>query len=221
MKNSINFDLVAVGSGSFQTNIINEVHMKIVRKDPDFVEFPEWFPISQIWNIRRNISLNASIRAAVVVSNYHLIEHTKKLNRSATAKVLEELSAEAPRGMVFPRYHVLLEPFNKKLGQLLQGGIVQRLVEFYYKIKVVNISKGPEMLTNEHLEIGFKIWLMFVVLLICDCLHLRNTLLTVLEDDEADFTVDLHLESLQIDVGFLFQAKHCTLTKNLLSLIGD
>lgn len=121
-------------------------------------------PSAQAKRLELNISQNASSRGAVVLSNFQLMRNMQRLNGVTTVKVLSELFAEAPRGMLFPRFHVLYEPFNRKLDQLSQAGIVQRLIESYYTNNMIKNTKGPEVLTLKHLELGFQIWLLFIVL---------------------------------------------------------
>lgn len=100
----------------------------------------------------------------MLITNFDLINLRSKLNGIAEVKVLNELFMEVPRGLRFPRGHVLFEPFDRKLVQLIQAGIVQRLVKSYYDLNMARIKKGPAVLTLQHLELGFQIWLFFLAL---------------------------------------------------------
>lgn len=54
---------------------------------------------------------------------------------------------------------VLFRPFNHKLKQLTESGIVQRLIQPYFENKFSLDELGPSVLTMEHLKVGFQAWI--------------------------------------------------------------
>lgn len=67
-------------------------------------------------------------------------------------------------GMIFPRNHRLYEIFDRKFQQMFVGGLVDRYVSVYTrgldaKMYAHLYEPVPQMLTLEHLEAGFVVWL--------------------------------------------------------------
>lgn len=119
---------------------------------------------NQLAELSNRISTNSSVKAAMIITNLNFIKLRSEPNGVANVKVLNELVMEVPRGLMFPRFHVLYEPFSRKLDQLFQAGIVQRLVQSYYNFNMAQITKGPKVLTIEHLALGFQVWLFFLMI---------------------------------------------------------
>lgn len=64
----------------------------------------------------------------------------------------------------FSSNHILYEKFNSKLKQLIESGIVQRWVDYFYRRKYDLEGSGPSVLTLDDLEVGFQVWFCFVLL---------------------------------------------------------
>lgn len=62
-----------------------------------------------------------------------------------------------------PRHHFLYESFNEIIKKLFEGGIIKTFIEPYYLIRNTQGKKQPEVLTLDHLMIGFQLWLFFLV----------------------------------------------------------
>lgn len=66
------------------------------------------------------------------------------------------------RSITFRPYHPYFEMFNEKIGELISGGILQHLYRKKLNPKsqfFVEENIGPQILTMEHLEMGFAICL--------------------------------------------------------------
>lgn len=113
-----------------------------------------------VFEIAEDIITNSSVRASLIVSNYETVKLTETISGKFPVNLLKnEIFGESPRGLRFPRHHKLFDPFNDKIKQLLEGGIMQMWVEEFYNLKRTITSKHPEVLTTDHLSTGFKIWL--------------------------------------------------------------
>lgn len=86
----------------------------------------------------------------------------------STGMILSRLLSErfylGMSGMIFPRNHRFFEMFDKKFQQLVTAGIIDHMNKPYFEYTSWNYYKhkypvGPKVLTMEHLEAGFKVWL--------------------------------------------------------------
>lgn len=77
------------------------------------------------------------------------------------------------KGLRIPINHKFSDIFNKKLQQLFEGGLTSRddinkdytmSQKFYSDYNPELYYDGPEVLTLEHLEAGFVIWLCCIVI---------------------------------------------------------
>lgn len=90
-----------------------------------------------------------------------------KLTNGAVLKRLlkEERLALVMKGWMFPKNHEFYEIFDHKLQQLFTSGLINFYVsEFLQKVDPKRYYKPeePKVLTMEHLEAGFVIWLISV-----------------------------------------------------------
>lgn len=68
------------------------------------------------------------------------------------------------KSFVFPRNHFIPLVFERKIPQLVEAGITERILkEFEYSDRKSHDDKR-KVLTIEHLSVGFKIWLLFLAL---------------------------------------------------------
>lgn len=88
-------------------------------------------------------------------------------------RVLKERFCLDVSGIRFPMNHKLFEVFDTKIQQLLANGLVEHFVsesyealnpkyELYLRHKTLNEPENPKVLTLEHLEAGFVIWLLSI-----------------------------------------------------------
>lgn len=82
-------------------------------------------------------------------------------------RLLKEIILTDRCGICFPIHHRLFTIFNRKIQQLIEGGIVDLLKEEALKYLNPNrykhlFTQEPEVLSMRHLEAGFVIWLISV-----------------------------------------------------------
>lgn len=68
--------------------------------------------------------------------------------------------------LALPKNSFISSVFNKKIILLVESGITQKLVKDFhneYKIEVPE-EEGPEVLSYEHLEVGFQAWLLLLLI---------------------------------------------------------
>lgn len=108
-------------------------------------------------NLTTFITTNASSRSSLVVTEAHWATLHNQHKGQLSVKVLSEIFSVSIRGMIFPRYHVLFDPFNEKLKQLYEAGIIQSWIEELNKIKYKQPEDGPAVLTVDHVTVGFQV----------------------------------------------------------------
>lgn len=108
-------------------------------------------------NLTTLITTNASSRSSLVVTEAHRATLHNQHKGQLSVKVLSEIFSVSIRGMIFPRYHVLFDPFNEKLKQLYEAGIIQNWIEELNKIKYKPPEDGPAVLTVDHVTVGFQV----------------------------------------------------------------
>jgi len=76
-------------------------------------------------------------------------------------KVLEESFLSTHEGIVLVFGHPLNEAINDKISALLESGIMNRWIKQAYSTAKIggDPEDGPQVLTLDHLFIGFAIWL--------------------------------------------------------------
>jgi hypothetical protein len=72
-------------------------------------------------------------------------------------------------GMVFPKNHKLFEIFDRKIQQLLSGGIINHYTEEWFQYlnpkRYAHLkSQDPEVLKMSDLEAGFMVWLITILI---------------------------------------------------------
>lgn len=86
----------------------------------------------------------------------------------------------------FTRSYFLWQSFNIKLKQLIESGIVNRMIDSYYEYKFDLEAPGPSILTIAQLKVGF---LIFVACLLISTLSFLLELII--------FSKDLFTEAMQ------------------------
>lgn len=105
-----------------------------------------------------------SFEGGLQIGYDQLMYHVKKSNGSILQRVLKEDLFINMLGLRFDMFHVFFEIFERKVEQLITGGIIN------YYIKQVTEDMNPKryehlyvneskVLTMKHLEAGFVIWL--------------------------------------------------------------
>lgn len=71
------------------------------------------------------------------------------------------------KGLAFPRNHRFFEVFNKRVKQMIAGGIVDQLSDEFKdltgKKKITSNLEAAEPMTLEHLQAGFVVWLISLI----------------------------------------------------------
>lgn len=138
--------------------------------------FVETFFSNYIFSIRQVFcDKNCSVDIAEPANKAFQIWARKALSlindgyRSGISSItlLEENMISTPMSHYFPAYSPLFEIFNEKIHQLLAGGFFFYWDENYYNSKLyVNKPEeiGPQVLTMEHLKVGFLVCLCPLIL---------------------------------------------------------
>lgn len=78
----------------------------------------------------------------------------------------------------FNKNHFLFKAFDRKLSQLVEAGLAKRFIDEFendYKMER-EPDVEPEVLSFEHLSVGFQIWLLFLLVsFLCFCLELLRS----------------------------------------------
>lgn len=91
---------------------------------------------------------------------------------SSQGKILSRLLPESLSMeitcMIFPKFHRFFDIFDQKIQQLIIGGFVNSTRDFHktasHKKYTQSFAElgGPQILTMEHLETGFVVWLVSI-----------------------------------------------------------
>jgi hypothetical protein len=93
----------------------------------------------------------------VVTDNLHLSALMKKANFDYL--VLDEKIMSENMAFFFPWNHFLHDAFDRKLSQLVDSGVAGKLVDDATFVKRRKVETFDVVLTMDHLDIVFRIWL--------------------------------------------------------------
>lgn len=95
-----------------------------------------------------------------ITDDIHLNKLRKRSNLTFKYTQLNEKIMSDHVGFYFPWNHFLHEAFDRKLGHMIDSGVVKKLVEDAAFIREAKCeSFNPDVLTMEHLDVVFQIWL--------------------------------------------------------------
>lgn len=77
--------------------------------------------------------------------------------------VLQEKVITDYYGIMIHTNSFMFAPTNKKVVQFVESGMAQFLVDKYRYINKFTDDEGPQVLTLDHLDAGFYVWLVCVV----------------------------------------------------------
>lgn len=112
---------------------------------------------------------DSSFRGTIAVSALTANILSTRTKGTFLERVLPENIYTEMTSMVFPHFHKFFEIFDEKIQQLITGGFVGYLAEFWTKTdnkkKYAHLYfylSEPQVLTLKHLEAGFVIWLISI-----------------------------------------------------------
>lgn len=115
-----------------------------------------------------NIIAEPANRASAITSKLVLNIIHYRIYRSGFSSLvlLDENVMSSCRAMNFPPFSPFYEEFNGKVSRMISGGLIEYWYSNYLGLKkAIRVDEiGPEILTMEHLEIGFVICLIPMVL---------------------------------------------------------
>lgn len=136
--------------------------------------------------IMTDIALNSSLKAAVVIDELDDMFLRAKLGDSLN--LLSENFAHEARAVIVYKSHVLYPCFKAKHDQLIESGFVVHWQKAFLVRSQKRVS-GPTVLTMEHLEAGFLVWIysivFSVIVFIAELLH--SNYLKLLEFIQSPF----------------------------------
>ena len=126
----------------------------------------DYFSQQEFWNFFNVISEPAN-KATLVTMKWSIKKIQAKDYRSGETSLalLEEDYMTVPMGMRFTKFSPLFEIYNKMLGLMESNGLMEYWRQTFKPsslLKVENI--GPEVLTMDHLKVGFLTCLIPLIL---------------------------------------------------------
>lgn len=100
------------------------------------------------------------VKRAVITDSIHITSLTKSRGGIFKYKIMREkiISDYLSLMMVDPN-NTLRTAFDQKMQQLVEAGIASKIVNDATKLNLQIGAEGPEILTLNHLEVWFIIWL--------------------------------------------------------------
>lgn len=107
-----------------------------------------------------DVLLADGVKKAVITDTNHVSSLAKLSNGTFKYKIMKEkiISDHLSFIMVDPN-NFLRKTFNHKMQQLVEAGIAKKIVNDATKTFKLVGAEGPEILTLNHLEVWFIIWL--------------------------------------------------------------
>lgn len=107
-----------------------------------------------------DIAAEPANKATILTSSELLTEVLTYFYRSGSSslELLEEIIKTVPMCVMFPFHSPLFELFNKKMHQLLSSGLIYYWYNYEINRKGLKLKPeiiGPQILTMEHVSIGF------------------------------------------------------------------
>lgn len=106
-----------------------------------------------------NEIVEPSNRAMVIVPEFLLSNLNMRLRSGfIDFTTLEETLSTIPMGLRFPERSPYYETFNNKIGRMVSNGVVRRWMRYMRNPKGIKRTKeeiGPQILTLDHLGVGF------------------------------------------------------------------
>lgn len=103
-------------------------------------------------------------------------DHLNSFNAKSSVELtkLREIISTEHITFKFRKIDYIFQPFNKQLKKLIETGIVSYVINQFKEIPKEFSQNGPEILSLDHLRIGFEIWLFFLMcafaIFIIECL---------------------------------------------------
>lgn len=128
----------------------------------------ETFSDEEFYECMDKASETANFYTVFIIRNW-LAKMTKKDLRSGlpSLNTLEENLITVYEGCAFKRYSPFYEEFNEKIGRMLASGLIDYWFSNYvpgWREKNVGEEIGPQVLTMEHVETGFYVCMVPLVL---------------------------------------------------------
>ena len=99
-------------------------------------------------------------KRAVITDSNHVSSLAKSTDGDFNYKVMEEkIISDHLSFMMEDRTNFLHKIFDRKMQQLVEGGIAKKIVNDASRIKLKKSDSGPNILTLHHVKIWFIIWL--------------------------------------------------------------
>lgn len=115
-------------------------------------------------NFMRELFIDGSNRGLLTESNY-IDQLTPVLKGQVKYTKLSQRIGLNYRVLIFEKNNFFLSAFNRKLLQLTEAGFAEKFVNEAVKSeKIRDEEEGPFVLTLEHLGVGFKICLLFLLI---------------------------------------------------------
>lgn len=121
--------------------------------------------------------MDPGLKNTVHMTPYFLEQAARLTHGKVLGRIHHERLWIDVRAFGFPRHHFLIEPFDHKIQQLFEAGLISKFREMigyggylnpkhpeYLRYKELYEPDGPQVLTMEHLEACFVIWLVSIVI---------------------------------------------------------
>lgn len=109
-----------------------------------------------------NDFLKEGSNRGVITDSDNLRKVSSNLNHHPPWSLLKEKIISDFKGFWLRKNSFMYQPMNRKVVQFFESGIASHEVSKYRYIKKFEDDSGPKVLTLEHLDAGFYIWLVCI-----------------------------------------------------------
>lgn len=110
---------------------------------------------------------NSSFEGCILHDYFLLLMAKYQFNGTLQWNTLDENVLSYNYGLALQRFHFATPIFQDAIVQLIEGGFYDRWISHYLKDRFATWKPedaGPIVLTMNHLSIGFKLWLLMILL---------------------------------------------------------
>lgn len=107
---------------------------------------------------------NPTFHGGLIVNEDNVVAATKIYEGKFEVRMFKETLYKIDYGLLLARHNFLFVQINDAVARLSEGGIMQRWVKMAFNRTSGIVEVDPQVLTMDHLMMGFQIWLSFLIL---------------------------------------------------------
>lgn len=112
----------------------------------------------------RKVIEDPTFKGGLIITPEQIFELAQEFVGKADAILLKETLLQTALGLFVPKTFFLFSQINEAIKKLYEAGIIQKWFEIFLDQRQRFVEKGPQVLTMDHLMIGFQMWLAFLLL---------------------------------------------------------